>query len=123
MDFKPPREEEMSRLLGDEYAGRILSMTYARPMSVQEISKVCGIPIAVAYRRVNHMEEVGLVRCVKEEEVYRGKKVKLYRCAVRAVVLAFKEGRFSVEVDPMPADEYEQDEMGAQDMSAYTNGA
>jgi predicted transcriptional regulator len=121
MDFKPPREEEMSRLLGDEYAGRILSMTYHHPMSVQEISKVCGIPIAVAYRRVNRMEDVGLVRCVKEEEVYRGKKVKLFRCAVRSVILTFREGRFSVEVDAMAAEDVEE-ELAEQNVSAYTNG-
>jgi len=99
MEDPNPQEEAISRLMADEYAGRILSVTYNHPLSVQTISKGCSIPIAVAYRRVGKMERAGLLRCVRQEEVFRGKKVKYYQCAVRVLRLVFMDGRFSIEVD------------------------
>jgi len=105
MEGPTPQEEAISRLMADEYAGRILSTTYRSPMSVQNISKVCGIPIAVAYRRVSKMEDVGLLKCVRQEEVFRGKKVRYYQCAVRVLRLIFMEGRFRIEVEWLPDEE------------------
>jgi predicted transcriptional regulator len=91
-----------ARLLADEYAGRILSVTFDEPKSIQQISRLCDIPIAVAYRRVAAMEELGLIRCAREDESYRGKKVKLYACAVRFLQLAFQDGKMSTAYDPLP---------------------
>jgi hypothetical protein len=69
-------------------------------MSIQQISHECTIPIAVAYRRVGRMEDLGLVRCVREEEAYRGKKVRFYMCAVNTLQLTFNKGQFSVSSEP-----------------------
>jgi DNA-binding HxlR family transcriptional regulator len=102
MDGNIEHEEELSRLIADEYAGKILSATYKKPMSVQQISRSCNIPIAVAYRRVAKMEETGLLRCVGYEEVYRGKKVSYYQCAVHVAKVTFSDGKFIVEVDWLP---------------------
>jgi len=96
------REQEMSRLMADDYAGKIMSATYGKAMSIQQISRACEIPIAVAYRRVGKMEKVGLEKCVREEEAYRGKKVRYYMCAVDALHLSFIKGRFTVQVLPIP---------------------
>ena len=98
-------EGQISRLIADEYASRILKATYRHPMSVQQLSRKCDIPIAVAYRRIGEMERAGLVRCVRQEEVYRGKKVKFFSCAVRLVKYSFDEGDFSIEVDWLPEEE------------------
>jgi len=105
MDGSVPRDEELSRLIADEYAGKILTATYKNPMSVQQISRTCSIPIAVAYRRVAKMEELQLVKCVGYEEVYRGKKVSYYQCAVNVAKVTFSGGRFNVEVDFLPESE------------------
>ncbi len=107
MDGSGSREEELSRLIADDYAGKILTATYKNPMSVQQISRTCSIPIAVAYRRVAKMEEFSLIRCVGYEEVYRGKKVSYYQCAVNVAKVTFSAGRFNVEVDPLPESEME----------------
>ena len=98
-------ESQISRLIADEYASRILRGTYHNPMSVQQLSRKYDIPIAVAYRRIAEMEQSGLVRCVRQEEVYRGKKVKFFSCAVRLVKYSFNEGDFSIEVDWIPDEE------------------
>jgi hypothetical protein len=103
-------EGQISRLIADEYASRILRATYQHPMSVQQLSRKCNIPIAVAYRRIGDMESSGLVRCVRQEEVYRGKKVKFYSCAVRLVKYSFDEGDFSIEVDWLPDEELQSQE-------------
>ena len=92
-------DEELSHLIADEYAGKILAATYNQPMPVQQISKDCGIPIAVAYRRMSKMEELGLVRCVGFKEVYRGKKVSYYQCAIHIARVIFSEGMFKVDID------------------------
>ena len=96
------QDEELSRLIADEYASRILRATFEHPLSVQQLSRLCNIPIAVAYRRVGRMEEAGLVKCVGQEEVYRGKKVNYYRCAVKVAKVTFSNGSFSVEIDWIP---------------------
>jgi hypothetical protein len=100
MDEGIHKEQEMSRLMADDYAGKIMSATYGKAMSIQEISRICEIPIAVAYRRVGKMESVGLVKCVREEEAYRGKKVRYYMCAVDSLQLCFEKGHLTVQLQP-----------------------
>jgi hypothetical protein len=106
MEGNELRDEELSRLISDEYAGKILVATFKNPMSVQQISRECAIPIAVAYRRVGKMEERGLVKCVGYEEVYRGKKVSYYQCAVNMAKVTFADGRFNLEINFMPESEF-----------------
>jgi predicted transcriptional regulator len=89
----------LSRLLADEYSGRILSLTFSQPRSVQEICALSGIPIAVAYRRTNALEAAGLVKCLRTDISPSGKKCKYYMCQVDVARLTFREGRFEVEVE------------------------
>lgn len=93
------RDQVISKLLADEYGGKILSVTFNNALPVQEISKACDIPIAVAYRRVLMMEEVGLLNAVFVDEKKRGRKVKYYKCNVSTIRFSFNEGKFSIEVD------------------------
>jgi predicted transcriptional regulator len=104
MGRRPSKGENVSNLLADEYVGRILSATYNKPMSVQQISYKCNIPIAVAYRRISKMEDSGLIKCVGEDEVYRGKKVRYYQCAIKRAQFTFDDGRFSFELDWLSED-------------------
>lgn len=89
----------VSDLLADEYAGKILSLTFAQPRCVQEICALTGIPVAVAYRRVNALEAVGLIKCSRTEVTTTGKKSKYYTCQVDMVRLTFREGGFEVEIE------------------------
>jgi predicted transcriptional regulator len=89
----------VSDLLADEYAGKILSLTFTQPRSVQEICALTGIPIAVAYRRVTALESAGLIKCSRTEVATTGKKSKYYVCQVDMVRLTFREGRFEVEIE------------------------
>ena len=53
------REKDVSRLLTDEYAERILVATQSVARSVQEISDKYDIPIAACYRKIHELEEAG----------------------------------------------------------------
>ena len=55
------REKDVSRLLTDEYAERILVATQNTSRSVQEISDKYDIPIAACYRKIHELEEAGFL--------------------------------------------------------------
>jgi hypothetical protein len=94
-------DEEICRFMADDYASKIMSATYGKPLSIQQISEICEIPIAVAYRRVSKMANIGLLACVGEEVVYRGKKERYYTCAVDSLRYSFEKGSFSCKMSPM----------------------
>lgn len=93
------KEQIISKMLADEYGAKILSATFTKPLPVQEISRACDIPIAVAYRRVMQMEEAGLLKANSVDERKRGRKVKYYSCNVSAINFSFKDGHFHIEID------------------------
>ena len=100
----PPeqRNREVSRLLADDYSQKILASTYAVPMSAQRLSKICQIPIAACYRRIHELEQAGLIAVDREKEVYKGRKVRLYRCKLRSATIKFLNGKFAVRYDCEP---------------------
>jgi len=52
---------------------------------------------------------------VRQEEVYRGKKVKFFSCAVKLVKYLFDQGDFTIEVDWIPEEELSaQEELSAE---------
>ncbi len=96
------RTKDVSRLLADDYSQRILANTYTAPMSAQKLSKLCQIPIAACYRRIHELEQAGLISVDREKEVYKGRKVRLYRCRLRSATIRFNNGRFVIKYDTEP---------------------
>jgi len=96
------RNKEVSKLLADDYSQKILVSTYASPMSAQRLSKICQIPIAACYRRIHELEQAGLIGVDREKEVYKGRKVRLYKCRLRSATIRFSNGRFSVRYEANP---------------------
>lgn len=96
--------KDVSRLLADDYSQKILVSTYTSPMSAQKLSKVCQIPIAACYRRIHELEQAGLIGVDREKEVYKGRKVRLYKCKLRSATIRFLNGRFAVKYDCEPED-------------------
>lgn len=99
---REPRTKRVSKLLADDYSQKILSYTYTSPMSAQKLSKVCRIPIAACYRRIHELEHVGLLTVDREREIYKGRRVRLYRCKLRSASIRFSNGRFLVRYDLLP---------------------
>lgn len=98
------KEKDVSKLLADDYSQKILVTTYATPMSAQKLSKVCQIPIAACYRRIHELEQAGLISVDREKEVYKGRKVRLYKCRLRSATIKFINGRFAIRYDTEPDD-------------------
>jgi predicted ArsR family transcriptional regulator len=96
------RSKEVSRLLADDYSQKILVSTYASPMSAQKLSRICQIPIAACYRRIHELEQAGLLGVDREKEVYKGRKVRLYKCKLRSATIRFNNGKFNVRFDTEP---------------------
>jgi predicted ArsR family transcriptional regulator len=96
------KAKDVSRLLADDYSQKILVSTYTSPMSAQRLSKVCQIPIAACYRRIHELELAGLIGVEREKEVYKGRKVRLYKCRLRSATIRFHNGRFAVRYDTEP---------------------
>jgi predicted ArsR family transcriptional regulator len=91
------KRRAVSRLLADDYSQRILAQTFNTPMSAQRLSRVCGIPIAACYRRIHDLETVGLIGIEDEMEVYKGRRVRMYKCRLRTATIKFANGRFAVK--------------------------
>jgi len=96
------RLKDVSRLLADDYSQKILASTYTSPMSAQRLSKICQIPIAACYRRIHELEGAGLLGVDREKEVYKGRKVRLYKCKLRSATIKFLNGRFVVRYATEP---------------------
>ena len=93
------REKDISRLLTDEYAERILVATQVQPRSVQEISDKYDIPIAACYRKIHELEAAGFLRVAEIVTTPKGKTMKLYRSLLRSAQLVYENGVFRVKFD------------------------
>jgi len=93
------REKDISRLLTDEYAERILAATQSMPRSVQEISDKHDIPIAACYRKVHELENEGFLRCAEIVTTPKGKTMKLYRSLLKSAHLVYEAGVFRVKFE------------------------
>jgi hypothetical protein len=94
-------DEALCRFVADEYVSKVLSATYGRALSIQQISETCRIPIAVAYRRVRRMASIGLLHCAKEESGVSGRTTRYYICAVDLVRYTFERGAFYCQMRPL----------------------
>src|SRR5437899_9106577 len=90
------REKDVSRLLTDEYAERILVATQSTSRSVQEISDKYDIPIAACYRKIHELEEAGFLNVAQIVTTPKGKTMKLYRSLLKSAQLVYQEGIFKV---------------------------
>ncbi len=93
------REKDISRLLTDDYAERILVATHSSPRSVQEISDKYDIPIAACYRKIHELEDAGFLKCAKIVTTPKGKTMKLYQATLRSAHLLYQEGSFKVKFE------------------------
>ena len=93
------REKDVSRLLTDEYAERILVATQSTSRSVQEISDKYDIPIAACYRKIHELEEAGFLNVAEIVTTPKGKTMKLYRSLLKSAQLVYEDGIFRVKFE------------------------
>ncbi len=93
-----------SKLLSDIYSIKILSSTYNRPRSAQELSLKFDIPIASCYRRIHELEKAGLMCCTSRVLTNKGKRLRLYQSQVNGIYLYFQYDKVKVKLNPIPSD-------------------
>lgn len=88
--------ESVLSTLGDKYTPEILRTTY-EPKSAQELSEELDIPIATSYRRVEELEEAGLLELEGKEFSDEGRQRKVYRRSVEEISVELGDGNIDVD--------------------------
>jgi len=84
--------------LGDEYSARILSALTDEEMSAKGISDELGIPIATVYRRIEDLDDAGLIEFEGKALTQDDKRVKVYRSYVDELRIRFEPDEPQVEM-------------------------
>lgn len=87
---------ELLSALGNKYNPEILRTTY-EPKSAQELSEELDIPIATSYRRVEQLQEAGLLVEEGKEFSQEGRQRTVYRRNVDEIVIDLGSGSIEVE--------------------------
>jgi len=90
---------QLSEIIMDEYAVRILLGTSGRATSAIELSRRYGIPIAACYRRIKELEGHGFVHCEAEVPSRNGKGIQLFRSRLKSVQIALEDGHLRARVE------------------------
>ncbi len=90
-------------LLGDEHTRDVLHAVAERPRNASEIADRAGISKPTAYRRLNRLEDEGLVtsRLVIDPDGYHHKR---YRTAFEEATLRFDGDDLGLEIEVSPVD-------------------
>lgn len=89
---------ENFRLMLDEHASKILTLTEERAMNAAELSDALGIPMAACYRRIRMLRNAGMLREVDKAVSAGGKSVSLYRSSVESAEVMLTDGRLMVKI-------------------------
>lgn len=84
--------------LGNKYSTEILCAART-PTSAQELSDELEVPIATCYRRIEELEEVGLLQCEGRQLSDEGRRTNVYRRTLDefAIEFAGESPRLSTE--------------------------
>lgn len=88
--YRPPNEEAVADAVGDAVNRCILAAVSDEARPVKEVAEACDLALATAYRHVNDLAEKGLLFLERSAISAEGKRVDLYRAAVRRVELTFR---------------------------------
>lgn len=96
-DEDPASPSEVLELLNDEYASEIMSRIHDEPKSASEVAEECGISRATAYRRLNRLNDAGLVDVDMAYDP-DGYHRKVFRLAVDSVSIMLAEASLEVDI-------------------------
>ncbi|UCG67932.1 MAG: helix-turn-helix transcriptional regulator [Thermoplasmata archaeon] len=83
----------------DKNIARILAATLRKPLSAQQISRICEIPPMQCYRTIRKLKEYGLIKVTKKV-LANGRSdssVFLYKADLDKRFIHFENGRFRVK--------------------------
>lgn len=89
--------DDMLSLLGDEYTQRVLRAVVERPRTGREIQDVAGVSKPTVYRRLDSLEEAGLVSADLELDP-NGHHRKQYRAVADRIHVELDGTNFDLHV-------------------------
>jgi DNA-binding HxlR family transcriptional regulator len=96
--------EDVVDLLGDDYVRTILTETRDGPKSVDALSEACGADPSTIYRRVERLEEAGLVAANQRLDP-SGHHYKEYGATLQAIHVHIETDGYDVELDRTTGEE------------------
>src|SRR3972149_7590330 len=91
-------DEILVELLGNKYTRAILSLTSGMECSAIQLCRELEIPLSTVYRKLKHLEHIGMVKHVKTIINLSGNEEKYYRCMIEEVKVTFNKGMLSVNL-------------------------
>jgi DNA-binding transcriptional ArsR family regulator len=92
---QPIDTESLLAMLGDEYAPDILAIISEESLSAREIASRLNVSRPTIYRRLNRLQEAGLVTTSMEYDP-DGHHRQQFHLAINEVVLRFESDRIAV---------------------------
>ncbi|RLF49662.1 MAG: hypothetical protein DRN20_01525 [Thermoplasmata archaeon] len=89
---------DATKIIGDEEAERIIAALRTRPLPDREVPRVCGIPVARAYKKMRMLEKLGILICVREAKDKFGRTVKFYKANVEDAYVCVDGGRTRIRL-------------------------
>ena len=93
--------ESILQIMADRYSRDLLRITQDIPKSAFKIAQETGIPISTVYRRIQKLQDAGVVR-VSGEINLEGKKHFLYQSKVKAISSKVTGEFINIEIIPNP---------------------
>lgn len=90
----PP--DSLLSVLAGKYSAQILNAART-PTSAQELSERIDVPIATCYRRIEDLEEAGLLRCEGRQLSDDGRRTNVYRRTVDTMTFDFTDQSPTIE--------------------------
>lgn len=91
-------DEEFVDLLGDEYVWAILAETREKPRSVETLSERCDVHSSTIYRRVERLQEAGLLES-RQRLHPDGHHHRVFSACLRELRIRLDGDGITVEVD------------------------
>ncbi len=88
------------KALADSKNSNLLALIASNPLSAMDIVKKTGIPVSSVYRRINQLEEQGLIGVDRTIVTPEGKSYNKYKALFSQVTIKFRDGDFLIEVVP-----------------------
>ena len=93
------RAWDILQRLSDPYSVRILQATLHRALDAITLSKMLDIPIAVCYRRIKELENLGLIERAGRKLTRKGKWINLYRARLKNAEIKVENGRIFLRIE------------------------
>lgn len=94
---EPIPTDELLDLLGDEYARRVLKSIAEKPRTGNEVIEAAGISKATVYRRLNRLEEAGLVETTTRIDT-DGHHCKQFHAVIGRLAIDFDDSGYDASV-------------------------